>query len=766
MPNVSNGTGSLEGSRQAAERARQAQDAAIERKRLTEIQEQRTAKPVVQISKETFVQEGKVAGTDPKAREALFDRFDVDGTAGLSEEELGHLFGASAAPEVSPKVQKELDNALKDDKDTQQDLLDAAKHAQTPEDVDAILAVAESKCMDQQAVLQAIVKAQPEGWDNPNTALLNRVADHYDRLGKPELAAAVRAVGDPAVSNEVRLHVIQALKDDKDTAKDIEKALEAATNAVDLAAAGAGGAATIGVETTAELTAVKEVTAAQTAYDTALKQCEDANITLQLALADMQGLSRDEQSKFIAAFKADHPEYQGFEAAQSHLAETVTRNQDAIATALQSGEEAGNVDTAVLEKAVSIAAEAPAGMDAARFIATAVLDHAEDVPEERLKLITDDVLPVLLNSLVLRSLAENGNDPVAALAEFEDSKLGEAIDQAKETCEGLEPFAKGVKSLKDALSSKDSGAAVEAVEKAAGLGTKLGSALAAIGLVTGALGLANADGFADQAEAAVKLGSTSAEVFALAGKGFARLGEHLPLELLEHAGPVLNAVASAILGVKDLLNGDLVAATEDGVNVALGVIAATSEIPGVDVAAAIFAGGFLVLGAIRESQVYDHRVDEIRAVMDRVGMEKGLVTFLTDSDPGAFDAAVTNLGLTSDQVKALVKDGSPWTTALDDFALPEFKQNVLPLFKNKDTFAVLNGLGKGLGSKGSEWMGEVLQYLAFPTVDDLTGRTKSIEDRLLEAESAVNNNLNNQFDDNRDDVNLARQQLHAAFGLG
>ncbi|MDB5102084.1 MAG: hypothetical protein JWM80_6505 [Cyanobacteria bacterium RYN_339] len=693
--------------------------------------------------------------------QAVFDRI-ADHMDRLGNAGQAAATRAAGDPAVSKDVREHLTQSLQDGKDTASDLEEAAHACKTPQDLQAVLGAQTALCQSSPDVLlKKALQSLDVDADTPNAALLNEVAAQYEKLGKPELADAARSAANPAVSKDVRKQLLYALRDDKDTAKDIRKALEAAHNEVDTNAGVTTGDATLGAEHTAELEAVAEVKDAQDVYDKALDKCKDANETLQLAMQEMAGMPPDQQKAFVDAFKAKHPEYKALDEAQQHLAETVTKDQVAIGNALQRGDQLSEVDAGALEKALKISAQDPAGLDAAKAIATAVLQNAANVPEKRLKMISEEVLPEVFNAEITRAIGANGGDPAAAMQAFVDSDLGHAIDQAKEVYGDLKPFKDGITKLNEALKAKDAAAAGQVIEDAAGSGSKLGVALGAAGLVTGVLAFANADGFVAHAQAALSLASNSAEVIGKAGKAFASLGETLPLESLEKAGPVLAIVAGAVSGIKDFMDGNYVAAGADGITVALGVLALTTEIPGLNVAALIVAGGLMIWKSWSAGQEHEKRINEIKGVMKDIGVEDGLATFLTNSDAGAYTAVKKNLGLDDKQIAALVKSGSPWTKQLDNFASPDFKDNVLPKLEGTMPGA-LTALSAGLGSDGTAYVSQVLAAMSVPARDPVTGEPVDKKQQLNNALTAMGASGAALTPEEHQ---RAIENLYAAFGL-
>ncbi|MFN3428430.1 MAG: SAM-dependent methyltransferase, partial [Candidatus Sericytochromatia bacterium] len=222
-----------EQARIAAEQARQA---AAERARL-QAEEAKKAeeanKPApTTVARDAFVQNAKIEGTSEQDREALYTKFDKDGEEGLSDDEFDAAFADAAGPieatvpqlKVSKDVQEKLDHANQDDKETAEDLKEGGKIAKTPDDVQALMAAAEARGVDQGEVLQEVLKGREEGAETPETEMYDAVAAEYDRLGKPETAAAVRAAGDPELSKDVRKQLTHALQDGTGTDKDLRDA--------------------------------------------------------------------------------------------------------------------------------------------------------------------------------------------------------------------------------------------------------------------------------------------------------------------------------------------------------------------------------------------------------------------------------------------------------------------------------------------------------------------------------------------------------------
>jgi hypothetical protein len=249
--------GNLDVNRNAAAEIRRAQEAArqaaLERQRLM-AEEARQAEQARQrdaaqpaeapttIDRDTFVQDAEIAGTTEQQREALYAQFDKDGEAGLSADEFDAAFteamGDAPAPDdkTSSAVQDELDNAFKDDTDTEKDLQDAAGKVESADDVHAIMAAAQARGVNQQALLQKVLDARDPDAEDPSTSLFEAVAEHYDRLDKPERADAVRAAGNPNIDRGVRGDLTLALKDGTDTAQDLKDAARHAKSADDLEA--------------------------------------------------------------------------------------------------------------------------------------------------------------------------------------------------------------------------------------------------------------------------------------------------------------------------------------------------------------------------------------------------------------------------------------------------------------------------------------------------------------------------------------------------
>ncbi len=871
----------LEAARAAQEAARRAaaaaRKAALEQARLQAAQAQRagaSAAPDAPVSKDTFRTMGRVEEVaDPAGLDALFEQYDTDGEAGLSGDEMTALYQGQAAQApaearggASEGVRDEIDNALKDDTDTAEDLRDAANHVQSAEDVHLIMAAAEAKGLDQHAVLQGLLAGQDEGADDPNTAVFEALAQHQERLGKPDAAAATRAAGDPAVSEgvrhdliqalqdgtdtaqdledaaknartpadlaavlaaqaatgaidvhpllqealkgldekaevpnsdllnaiatefdalgmgdhaeaarraadpsigaDVRKELIHALQDDKDTAEDIKDALEKSDTATETGASEATGDATIGAEHTDQLAAVAEVKDAQDAYEDALKDVEEHNKTLQQAMGQMQGMPPEEQAAFVETFKARHPEYAAVDAAKSHLAETVAANQDAIAAVLESGTPLAEVDAGALEKALQVAAEDPAGLVAATAITTRILNNASGVPADRLEMIAEKVLPAIFASQMERALTAHGGDAQKAMDEVEGSPLFQAletIDTVGGVKGNIDEFVSGYKELATAIRSGNADAAADAVNQAMGGEnvSKLGVGLAGVGLVLGAVAFRDASGFAARTQAALETASSGSEVIAAAGKTFGKLGR-LPA-VLEKAGPVLGIVAGAISGFQNLKDGKYVEAAVDGASVALGVLALTTSIPGLGIAAGVLAGGLFIYQAWKGNQEQNRRTNEIKDVMADIGIEEGLADFLTNSDAGAYESCKEDLGLTDAQLRELVQDGSPWTRQLDDFASPEFKATVLPaLAPDGDVKAALDRLAQGLGAPGVEHLADMLATLGSPMID-AAGEPMSFREKLTQFQTASTAPMDRET---AQDQSRATQNLYAALGLG
>ena len=874
----------LEAARAAQEAARRAAEAARkaaeEQARLQAAQAQRAGGPAAPadanapISKDTFSAEARVPGVaDPAELDSLFAQYDTDGEAGLSGAELTALYqgqAAKAAPEargaVSDGVQGDVDAALKDDTDTAEDLRDAATHVQTAEDVHLIMAAAEAKGLDPNAVLQGLLKGQDEGADEPNTAVFEAIAQHHERLGEPEAAAATRAAGnpdisrgvrhdiiqalhdgtdtaedlrdaaknartpadlaailqanaatgasdvhpllqealkgldeeaevpnsglleaiagefeklgmadhaeaarraaDPTIGSDVRKELIHALQDDTDTAEDIADALEKSDTDAETDASTATGDATIGEAHTAQLAAVAEVKDAQEAYDDALKAVEEHNQTLQQAMGQMQGMPPEEQEAFVAEFKARHPEYAEVDAAKSNLAETVAANQDAIAAVLESGAPLAEVDAGALEKALQVAAEDPAGLAAATAITTRIMQNARNVPEDRLAMITEKVLPGIFAAQMEKALASHAGDPQAAMDEVEGSPLFEAletIDAVGGIKGDVDAFVTGYKELATAIRAGDADAAADAVNQAMDGEnvSKLGVGLAGVGLVLGAVAFTDASGFAAKTQAALETASSGSEVIAAAGKTFGRLGG-LPA-VLERAGPVLGIVAGAISGFQNLKEGDYVGAAVDGATVALSVLAMTTAIPGLGVAAGVLAGGLFIYQAWQGHQAQERRTDEIKDIMADIGIEKGLADFLTNSDAGSYERCREELGLSDAQIRDLVKDGSPWTRQLDDFATEAFKARLLPtLAPDGDLAGALDRLAEGLGPDGVAHLALMLNNLSHPSLDVYTGEPKSLRDQLVELQMTFPAPMDAE---GAQQQSLAMERLRTALGI-
>ena len=231
--------------RSAFEAARRAQEAArraaAEREALLEVQRHKGLDEGISgnfISREVFVEHGSV-GTREQ-REAAFDRLNTDGQAGLSTDELETFFeeqGALPAPPVSDGVQDAINDALEDDRNTGGDFLEAIGEVRTAADIDAVMAAAQATGQNREAVLRMLVRSLDEQAEPPQTDLYNRLADHFDQLPLGGRAAdTLRAIGDPAVSRDVRRELTHAVQDDDDTAEDRLDAARAVRSPADLAA--------------------------------------------------------------------------------------------------------------------------------------------------------------------------------------------------------------------------------------------------------------------------------------------------------------------------------------------------------------------------------------------------------------------------------------------------------------------------------------------------------------------------------------------------
>jgi hypothetical protein len=348
-------------------------------------------------------------------------------------------------------------------------------------------------------------------------------------------------------------------------------------------------------------------------------------------------------------------------------------------------------------------------------------------------MLTEKVLPDVARAELERSIAAHGGDAEAAMAEFESSPLFQALETA-EVAGGvkgdIEGFVNGYKEIAHAVRTGDWNKAADSIESLSVGGTKLDTSLAGIGLVLGAVAFRDASGFAARAQVILDSSESGAEILAVAAKSFSKVGTFMSAEALEKAAPVLGVVAGAVSGIKNLMDGNYGAAAVDGAGVALSLLA-IAGVPGVGIAAGILAGGLFAYQLWKGHQENERRKDEVQDVMKDLGMEPGLVTFLTNSEPGAYENCKEELGLTDAQIRDLVKEGSPWTKQLDNFASPEFKEHVLPLLApDGNVAAALDRLDDGLGTEGVQWISQILAGISGPSIDPYTGQPKPLDQQF------------------------------------
>lgn len=122
-------------------------------------------------------------------------------------------------------------NALRDGKDTKDDLNKALKAAGTSDaaSIAVIANAAQARGVDPKPLLLKAVDHRHDGESQAiDTNRMNAIADAMDAHGMGPTAQALRATLAPGVGPEVRERLLNALEDDKSTKGDLTKALAAA----------------------------------------------------------------------------------------------------------------------------------------------------------------------------------------------------------------------------------------------------------------------------------------------------------------------------------------------------------------------------------------------------------------------------------------------------------------------------------------------------------------------------------------------------------
>ncbi|MFN3430796.1 MAG: transglycosylase domain-containing protein, partial [Candidatus Sericytochromatia bacterium] len=322
------------------------------------------------------------------------------------------------------------------------------------------------------------------------------------------------------------------------------------------------------------------------------------------------------------------------------------------------------------------------GVEAAAQIAVDVITNAENVPKERLEKFSETVLPKVVEAKMQRLLETHDGDPVKASEAMQDSALGQGLANIQGTGDHIQTirdFGQDLKDLNESIKNRNAAAVADVVDEAAANPSKLSTSLAGLGVVMGAMAFKDADGFQDRAAAVLQAGEGGAEVAAAAAQTIGKLAATSKVVgALEGAGAVLGIVAGTVSGIQNLKDGNYVAAAADGATVALGVIAMTSSLPGVNLAAGVIAGGMVAYDHYQAQGKVNESMNEIEGILEDMGVEKGKTNFMLTSKPGTYQQAMDHMGLSSEQVDQLVKDGSPWNDHLEKLTSPEFKEHILP----------------------------------------------------------------------------------------
>ena len=663
--------------------------------------------------------------------------------ARLGEPDAAAAARAAGDPAIARDVRRPLTHALHDDTDTADDLRDAARGARTPAELAAMMAAGRATgAATPTALLREALLGLDEDAEEPNSALLNAIGDEFEQAGQPEMAEAARAAADPSLDREVRKELIHAIQDDVDTAEDIADALEAATSTAEQRAAETTGDATIGEAPTDALVAVDEVRAAQAAFDQAMADVAAHSETLQLAMAQMAGMNPAEIQRFAEAFQANHPEFAAVEARREELAATVAEHRDAIGDLLSQPLPASLTDRQAIERAqamndlagaLAVAAASPAGLEAVGEITTRVIEASDVVHEDLLGRLAEDVVPALMEAKIKVGLEASGGDAAAAMRGLQESALFEAmagVDELGGVRSDYTRFVRGVRELDHFLQNGNGTEAISAIRRQMSGTGRLDGALASVGLVLGGFAFAEADGWSNQALASLGLAGDGVSLARAAGKMFSSL--NLDQRALGRASGVIGVVAGSISGVRSLMNGDLDDAAFAGLNVAIGVLTLTNWVPGLGIASTLVMAGQMIYANWQDDRAHERQVAEIRDLMVALGHDAGFADFLTNSDPGAYEAVQANMGFDHDQIVALVGEGRTLTRQLDDFATPDFQTFVAPALTQggEDLFAVLGRLDDGLDVEGAEFLGDVLEELAAPWPDPVSGEPLPLAQRF------------------------------------
>lgn len=758
------------------------------------------------ISRDTFLNEGRIGTRDERA--ALMDAFDQDGNEGFSEAEFEAAYSAlmdfSEPGLLSSGVSREIQNALKDDKDTLQDLIDASSHVQNSADIQAILAVAGRKnfsAEETHSLLQALTRALDENSaalapemcamyaavaagfdrlgrtaighvlrgaveassavrkrlvhaiqddkdtshdleraaknartpadltlvmtlqralgtgvpkkilqealkgvdeDDPDLEMMRAIAGGFQESGLADYADLVLAAAAPGVNRETRKHLIHALQDDKNTARDIRRAFEDTETPRDVTTTSDVGRARVGEQHT-ELLAV---TGLQERYENALKTAGELEPTLQLGLAALEGATEEQREDFIAAFREQHQDVYGeVEAAKRALTDALAASQSDLTAFITGDKVLPEVDPVVLTSALALIADTPQGLALANRVADALAQQLDDLgvqlsgtpgrgrrnpvqgAREELnqradiyKAMMEQVLPVMVAAGGV-DLNANSNAPTTAVERFLTALDGVEIPSGatekwaqdiRRYSKDAQRYAGQFKNLKQGLERLDEAAAHRVIDEMAEFGTKLSTAFAALGLAAGAVAFANSEAsWHEKVQASVSLAKDGSGLV----KDLVSLNE-----TYKGAAGKLNAV-SGTLGValdawgaiQGFIKGDVAAGVVGATGTALSVLALTTSIPGLNVATMALSVGFaLYQNAQQRAEENRRRDDVVQALVASGHFEPGYAELLAYNEPGTAKQVQNTLGVTPAQLSTFLEQHPEWIHLIDDVASPAF----------------------------------------------------------------------------------------------